>query len=144
MTFIIITIAILFIILLIWNWHNLVSIDKSKKILYSIIEIIVLGFITFVIYQISKSNIQYPNDEARKAVRNMLIILFTGINGCILLPYISRTLSKLTENEIDTKSLRKRLLIIVIALIIISIIETSYMASIQQGTLDVVNKLREN
>ena len=74
----------------------------------------------------------------------MLIILFTGINGCILLPYISRTLSKITENEIDTKSLRKRLLIIVIALIIISIIETSYMASIQQGTLDVVNKLIEN
>ena len=144
MTIIIITTIIIFIILLIWNWHSLEGIENKSKIVYSIVEILVIGLITYIMYQISKGNIEYPNDEIMKSIQNTLVLLFTGINGCILLPYTSKTIARIKENDIDTKYLKKRIITIIILLIIIALIEISYMESLQIGTLKIYNNLQNN
>ena len=47
--FITIATIILFVIIVIWSFHNLEDIEKSRKIIYIIFEILLTGVITFVI-----------------------------------------------------------------------------------------------
>lgn len=143
MSFIIITTTILFIVLILWTWHNLGnSIEKNRKILYIIIGIVLIGILTEIIFQLSKASITYPNNQVMHAIQNMLVLLFTGLNGCIIMPYIAITLSKFKQNEIEKQTLQKRFLIIIIVVIVIIVLEKSYMVSTQEGILDILNELK--
>ena len=143
MTIITITTVILFIILIIWSWHSLEDIEKSTKILYLIVEIAITLIITYVIFIISQGNIQYPSEEIEKSIRTTLILLFAGVNGCILVPYTSKILAKVKQNEIDSKELRRKILIILVLIILIVLVEKNYMADTQYGILKVFNQLIE-
>ncbi len=143
MTIITITTVILFIILIIWSWHSLEDIEKSTKILYLIVEIAITLIITYVIFIISQGNIQYPSEEIEKSIRTTLILLFAGVNGCILVPYTSKILAKVKQNEIDSKELRRKILIILVLIILIVLVEKNYMADTQDGILKVFNQLME-
>lgn len=143
MTIITITTVILFIILIIWSWHSLEDIEKSTKILYLIVEIAITLIITYVIFIISQGNIQYPSEEIEKSIRTTLILLFAGVNGCILVPYTSKILAKVKQNEIDSKELRRKILIILVLIILIVLVEKNYMADTQDGILKVFNQLIE-
>ena len=78
-----------------------IAYDKDTK--YYLPKIVMFFFILvfidviFSCYQISKGNIEYPNDEIMKSIQNTLVLLFTGINGCILLPYTSKTIARIKE-----------------------------------------------
>lgn len=143
MTIITITTVILFIILIIWSWHSLEDIEKSTKILYLIVEIAITLIITYVIFIISQGNIQYPSEEIEKSIRTTLILLFAGVNGCILVPYTSKILAKVKQNEIDSKELRRKILVILVLIILIVLVEKNYMADTQDGILKVFNQLME-
>ena len=143
MTIITITTVILFIILIIWSWHSLEDIEKTTKILYLIVEIAITLIITYVIFIISQGNIQYPSEEIEKSIRTTLILLFAGVNGCILVPYTSKILAKVKQNEIDSKELRRKILIILVLIILILLVEKNYMADTQDGILKVFNQLME-
>ncbi len=143
MTIITITTVILFIILIIWSWHSLEDIEKTTKILYLIVEIAITLIITYVIFIISQGNIQYPSEEIEKSIRTTLILLFAGVNGCILVPYTSKILAKVKQNEIDSKELRRKILIILVLIILIVLVEKNYMADTQDGILKVFNQLME-
>ena len=100
------------------------------------------------IFQISQiqdmeGNIQYPSDEIEKSIRTTLILLFAGVNGCILIPYTSKTLAKVKQNEINSKDLQKKILIILVLIILIVLVEKNYMADTQEGILKVFNQLME-
>lgn len=90
MALVIITIILIFFVLIIWTYKNLGDIEKSKKITYIILGIIITYIITLIIYTFSKGQIQYPNEQIEKAIKNILVILFTGINACIIMPYIAK------------------------------------------------------
>ena len=135
---------ILFIILVLWSWHNLEDINKGTKIIYIIIQIMLTTIVTYVIFQLSHVGIQYPNDEIMYPIQNTLILLFTEVNGCILIPYVSKTLAKVKQNEINSKDLQKKIVIILILIILIVIVEKSYMENIQNGILQIFNQLRLN
>ena len=143
MTIITITTVILFIILIIWSWHSLEDIEKSTKILYLIVEIAITLIITYVIFIISQGNIHYPSEEIEKSIRTTLILLFAGVNGCILVPYTSKILAKVKQNEIDSKELRRKILVILVLIILIVLVEKNYMADTQDGILKVFNQLME-
>ena len=143
MTIITITTVILFIILIIWSWHSLEDIEKTIKILYLIVEIAITLIITYVIFIISQGNIQYPSEEIENSIRTTLILLFAGVNGCILVPYTSKILAKVKQNEIDSKELRRKILVILVLIILIVLVEKNYMADTQDGILKVFNQLME-
>ena len=143
MSIITITTIILFIILIIWSWHSLEDIEKSTKILYLIVEIAITLIITYVIFIISQGNIQYPSEEIENSIRTTLILLFAGVNGCILVPYTSKILAKVKQNEIDSKELRRKILVILVLIILIVLVEKNYMADTQDGILKVFNQLME-
>ena len=130
-------IIVIFFVFVSWTWHNLGDIDRTRKILIITISLIVLFIITFIMFNISKQDISYNSEAEMNDVRNVLVILFTFINGLILMPIVAKTISKVRENEITTEQAKKRFIVILIVFVIILIFECGYMKNIQQQILNI-------
>lgn len=141
---IIITILIsaIYIILAIWSWHNLGNIKKERKIIFLIIGIIITLLITIVVYNISKSGIQYENSQIESSIGNILIVTFTGLNALIIIPYFARLIDKINEKEIEKEQLSKRIIVILVIFLIFLILECSYLKNTQTGILEIYNSLK--
>ena len=128
---IIITIMIaMFLILISWTWHNLGDIEKIKKIITMIVLFVLIYIVTLIVFNISKSDILYNSKEAMENVKTILVLLFTMVNGLIIMPFI----------DIDYNDDKKSFLVIFIVFIIVIIFECGYLKDIQNGILNVYNK----
>ena len=133
-----ITIAV-YALLIAWTWHNLGGIEKSKKVMIIAIGVLVIYLLTLFIFNISKQEIQYDNEELSTGIKNMLVSVFTGVNGIIILPLLARLIDKINEDNIEKQSFLIRIFGIIVVFIICLVIECGYMKSTQQGIL----KIRE-
>ena len=140
MAVIFIIIAILFLILLGWMWNNLGNIENSTKITCIIGGLVIVYIMTFIIYNISKIGIAYESKDAMKMIRTVFVMIFTIINGYIILPYIFKKLDQVNNEEIENEKLKKSIIILVIIILILGIFEKSYLGSIQQGILSIMSK----
>ena len=142
MTVMIISLIVIILLLVLfgWTWHSLGSIEKPTKIACIIGGLIVVFIITFVIYNISKIGITYENKETMKLIRNVFVSLFTIVNSYVILPYSFRKLDKINNDEIEKEHLIKSIIILAIIILILGIFESSYLGSIQQGILSMINK----
>ena len=100
MPVIIIIMLAIFCVLIIGTWHYLGNTEKTRKIVFIIIGIFASYLITMLLFSISKSGITYPSDEIEQMVQNMIVIVFTGLNGILMLPYLGRLWDKMSEEEI--------------------------------------------
>lgn len=139
MPFIIIAIIVLYLVFIAWTWYNLGNIEKTKKIYYLGIGVFLTFVITLILFQFSKNGISYINQDIEKSIRFMIIVLFTGLNGCVLLPFFAKIMEQLQEKEEDLLKLKKRIIVFLVLVIVICIFEGGYMRSLQQGILQVVN-----
>ena len=89
--------------------------------------------ITWIIYQITKVGVEYPNEEMKNSIQNILVAIFTGINGMIVMPQIGKMLDKINEDEMEKQEFTKKLIILMIVFVISIIIEIGYMKDTQQG-----------
>ena len=135
MIFITMTITTIYCVLIAWTCQSLGFFDKPKKVAYLIIGFIIMYIITLIVFQTTKSEISYQNVRMQKDVQNMIVLLFTGINGLITMPQVGKILDKANEGEKENG--RKKLIILLIIFIICLIIESGYMKSIQEGILSV-------
>lgn len=135
MSIIISIIAIMFIILIGWTWSSLGNINKKQKIIYIICGIVIVYIFTTIIYGISKIGIVYESQEAKHLIQRIFVLIFTIINGYLLLPYIFRKIDGINNNEIQKETLYKSIKKIIIAIIILFIIEIIYFKNIQNGIL---------
>lgn len=142
MFLIIIVITAIYAVSVAWTWHNLGTINKSKKIAVIIIGNIIMYIITRIIFNISKSGIYYNNTDLQTIVRNTMVSIFTGINGIIVVPQISKILEKIEEDEIDKNSAKKRFAIILIVFILCIFLECEYIKDTQKGILNIYNSIR--
>ncbi len=136
---IIITLAI-FCVLIIGTWHYLGNIEKTKKIVFIIIGIFVSYLITMILFSISKSGVTYPSNEIEQMVQNMIVTIFTGLNGILVLPYLGRLWDKISEEEITKQQFQKRICILLIIAIIVFILEINYLKGVQNGILEIYQK----
>lgn len=143
MTLVIITIILIYIVLIIWTVKNLGYMEKSKKIIYIISGLIITYILTLIIFLISKGEIIYPNEKIEKVMQNILVIIFAGVNACIIMPYIAKIIDKINEREITKEELRNRIIIFILILIVIFVFEGNYMNSIQDGILSVIDSLNK-
>lgn len=140
MPIIILVTVILFLVVIAWTWTNLGKIEKKKKIVIIVISIIITYVITLITFLISKTGINYENQNMANDVQNLLVAVFTAINGLIVIQYVAKIFGKINNNEIDKKTAQKKLIIIAIIFLICIIIEASYLKDIQNGILDVYYK----
>ena len=139
MPIIIIVIITIYLLLISLVWQNMGDIDKTKKIVFIAVGIIAVFLITLIIFNISKINIAYQNKESERAVRNLIVPLFTGLNSLVIMPYISKTLNRLNEKEIEKEKFSKRILVILIIFLICITFECGYFKDIQKGIIQISN-----
>ena len=143
MVFIIIVSIVIYFVLIAWTWQSLGFIEKQKKVGIILIGIFLTYIITLIVFQIAKSDITYPNANVQNSIKNMLVAIFTGINGLIIMPQIGKILDKINEDEIEKEQLTKRVIILLIIFIICLIFESGYMKNTQEGILKIYQTMLE-
>lgn len=136
MTIILIIIAVLFLVLIGWCWNSLGSIEKQDKIKYIIVGLILTYIMTIIIYSISKIGINYESKDAMKMIRVIFQLLFTIVNGYILLPYTFKKIEQIKNNTIKEEKIKKSIIILLIIIVLIFIFESMYLGNIQQEILN--------
>lgn len=131
---IIITIA-MYGILIAWTWHSLGFIEKPKKVAFIIGGIILIGIITLIIFRMTQNGIAYENVEMKNAVKNMIVPIFTAVNGIIVMPQIGKILDKINEDELKQEQRKKKVILLTVIFLLCLIFEVGYMKDIQEGIL---------
>lgn len=121
-------------------WHNLGGLDKTRKIILIIVQILLVYIITLIVFSLSKGNVNYPNEMLEKATGKVLILIFTGVNVLIIPPLISKRISKLHEGEMSKEMFIKQTIMILIIFIICLLFESGYMKSTQEGIIKIYQK----
>ncbi len=141
MALIVITVIIIYFILIAWTWQSLSFVEIRKKVIFLIIGLVIMYGITLSIFQIAKKGINYENPEMQKEIQNILVAVFTGINGMILMPQIARIWDKIKTKEIEKEKVTKRIIILVILFMICLIFETNSMKGTQESILKMYGRL---
>ena len=97
-------IIIIYFILVAWTWQSLGFFEKPKKVAYLVIGFIIMYVITLIAFQTTKSGIQYENAQMQQDVQNIIVLLFTGINGIIVMPQVGKILDKVNDNEKEQRN----------------------------------------
>ena len=137
MTFIIIVAIAIYLILMAWTWHSLGFLEKPKKVAF----IILMYLLSLIIFQMSKCGIVYENEQIRKSIQNILVAIFTGINGMIVMPQIGKILDKINEDELEQSQWKKRIILLIIVVILCIIFEVGYMKDTQKGILNIYHAM---
>ena len=140
MTVILTIMIVLFLVLIGWMWNSLGSIERKTKIICMICGLVVVYVITFIIYNISKIGITYENQEAMKTVRTVFVILFTIVNGYIILPYIFKKLELINNGKMEKEKLIRNIIILLIIIVVLAIFEILYLENSQQTILNMMKK----
>lgn len=141
MFLIVIISLIIYIIGAIAIYHNMYSVDKSKKIQFIIVGFLVILLLTMFLVFISSNNIKLENREYNSysqyigTTKTMSILLFAPINSIIVLPYIGNLINKYTDKRINEEQLKKKILIFVAILILVVIFEIGYVKDFQTGLI---------
>ena len=138
MPIIYLTIFIIYMVLVLWSSYNLGRLPISKKIIYIVIQLVIVFVITNISYIVSKQNIEYQSQDIMNNIKFVLILIFTGVNGLLLIPISCKQIEKYEEENIDRTRLLKRLVLNFILLIIISYFECEYMTTTQKGILQII------
>lgn len=116
-------------------YHSIPLFEKSKKIKFIAIGVIATLVITMIICSITSSGIKDYKKEMVNATKNISILIFAPINLIVLVPYIGNSLNKLKDEKIDEDKLKKRIIIAFVILVVLIIIELSYIKNFQIGLL---------
>ncbi len=141
MTFVIVTIIMIYLILIFWTWQSLGSIEKTKKIVWILIGMFVLYLVTLVVFLTAKVDIEISNIEIQNSIKNIIIAIGTGINGIIVMPQMGKIVSQIKENQIEKEKLMKKMIILVFIFVICLIFESGYMRDTQEGILKVYHSI---
>lgn len=133
--FIIFITIIIYAVLIAWTWHNLGEIEKTKKVMLIAIGMLIIYLLTLFIFNISKQEIQYENEEFSTGIKNILVSVFTGVNGIIVLPFTAKIIEQINDGTIEKQSFITKIFIIIVVFIICLFVECGYMKNTQQGIL---------
>ena len=142
MTLITIGMVLIFVVSIIWTWHNLGNIEKPKKVVFIIIGLLITYLLTMVLYNLSNPDITYPSEEIQKTVSNTLTWVFTGLNALIFLPLIANVLDKILEEEIEKTQAKRRIVIILVIFVVCIFVEKGYIESTQEGIINIYNEVQ--
>lgn len=136
MTFIIIGIIIIYLLVIAWCWNSLEETETPKKLLVIFAGIVAVFLITQIVFSMSKSGVNYENNDMEKSVGQVIVLLFTGVNSLVI-PFIARTFKKKENGEIEDNVFKVRMIIICVIFLICLFLECGYMTDTQEGILRV-------
>ena len=133
-------IIVLFVVLLFWTWNNSKDFQENKaKIKFILIGLISLSMVTFILFNLSKIGIDYPNEDIMKEIRKIALLLFIPINGFLTLPHIASIKTEIQLGAKEEEKIKRKIILIAIVWIIAIIIETIYLKDFQKGIIQIIN-----
>lgn len=126
---------VMFLVLVGWMWTSLGSIEKKTKIICIIVGLAITYVLTFIIYNISKIGIEYESKEVMRQIRNIFVLLFTIVNGYVLLPFVFRKLEQIDNDSLPKEKLQKSIVILLIMIVVLFIFESMYLGNRQEAIL---------
>ena len=139
--FMIIVVIALFIVLMGFSWYRLEAFEGMEKIIICVAGILLAWGITSILFSISSSGMNYVNQEVEREISEILVLVFTPINGIAFMPYISKIMSKVKFDELKKEEAIKKVGIFCLILIVMFFVEVKYLTNIQLGILDVASKM---
>lgn len=127
---------IIYIIAILMISTNIYEFEKEKKIQFIILGIIAMAILTWIIVSISSMGIQVENKEYLKISKLSSVLIFAPINTMFMLPYLGNIMNKLKQERLTNGQVKIRILILLFILVMIAIIEVSYIKSFQIGMLE--------
>lgn len=135
----IISIAIYLIAILMIS-TNIYEFQKEQKRNFIIIGVFAILIFTWMIVAFSSNGIQVSESNFLKTAKMVSILLFAPINTIFVLPYLGNVLNKYKQERIKEEQVRKRLLILAVALLLVIIVEVNYIKTFEIGLLSSVIK----
>ena len=133
---------ILFLVLSIIIYNGLNGMNQKKKIIIFFIEIIVCFVFTTILFNLSSIGIEYPNSKSKTIAMKSLVLIFTPINGILLLPNVTRIINESKNEKITKEECEKKIKKSLITFIILIIIEFIYLKNTQNGILNNYNMIK--
>ena len=141
MVLIVIFNIILYTVLFVWTYKNMYSMENKSKLIYIFSMLIIIYIITIIIYNIGGNPIGKELGKASVTFNRTMLSVFLGINGLIIMPQIGSALNKYNDKQIDEKSLKKRIIIILVIFIAFLIFEYNYIKDMQTSMIGMINNI---
>lgn len=139
--FITLFIAIANIVAILLVYHSFdKNLDKTKKLLYTMISMGVMYILILIVYSLSSIGIE---KEITSEAKDMITFTFVPVNAIIVLPILIRAFNKRKNKEISTEQLNKRAITMALVAVVVLISEFFYFKDIQKGIIEMVNQKQE-
>ncbi|MCI8482103.1 MAG: hypothetical protein HFJ27_03315 [Clostridia bacterium] len=131
---------VIYIVAILMVVTNTYEFEKEKKIKFIIIGGITILLATWLIVMISSSAIKIDNHNVLSITKMTSILIFAPLNTMAILPYLGNVLNKYKQKRLEEKQVEKRIIILVCILVIMMIIEVSYIKDFEIGLLNSITK----
>ena len=126
--------VVIYIVAILMIFTNTYEFEKSKKIGFIVMGIVISAIITVIVCQISSNDIQ-ASQSYINITKKVAIWLFSPINAILFLPYIGNILNKYKSERISKEQLIKKIILVFAIGIVVIIFEIGYMKDFEMGLI---------
>ena len=140
MIYIILFLLIIHVALIYITYKNLHTGTTKEKVIFILVGIGLIYFITSMVYALSNMGVEFPNDEVSSMATQLITFTFVPVNALVCMPMIASSYSKVKNKQITKEKAKKKIVIAIVLLVIFIIFEYFYMKDIQTGILNMIRK----
>lgn len=129
--FILLFILVANIVSILLIYHSLdKNIEKTKRLLYTMIAMGVVYIIVLIVYFFSSIGI---DKRIATQAKQTIVFTFVPVNSIIVIPFMLRSFNKRKDREITGEQLNKRAVVMFIIAVVIVVSEFFYFRNIEKG-----------
>ena len=106
------------------------NIEKTKRLLYTMIAMGVVYIIVLIVYFFSSIGI---DKRIATQAKQTIVFTFVPVNSIIVIPFMLRSFNKRKDREITGEQLNKRAVVMFIIAVVIVVSEFFYFRNIEKG-----------
>ncbi len=131
---------LLFVVYLVWTWNSTKEFEDLKiRIAYILVGTLFIAMVTLILFTISKIGVNYPKKEMVGQVQKIVLLVFTPINGFIVLTQFSSVFQQIRSGMVSKDQMEKKIKRLLIIFAILIIIECIYFKNVQYGIIKIIN-----
>lgn len=131
---------LLFVVYIVWTWNSTKEFEDQKiRIAYLIVGTLFIAMVTLIIFLVSKIGVNYPKKEMVGQVQKIVLLVFTPINGFVVLTQLSSVFQQIRSGMVSKEKMDKKIKTLLIVFIILIIIECIYFKNVQYGIIKIIN-----
>ena len=131
---------LLFVVYIVWTWNSTKEFEDQKiRIAYLLVGTLFIAMVTLIIFLVSKIGVNYPKKEMVGQVQKIVLLVFTPINGFVVLTQFSSVFQQIRSGMVSKDKMDKKIKRLLIIFAILIIIECIYFKNVQYGIIKIIN-----